>query len=190
MCVVFCFSGCTNTKNKQLSKEDAVSIVDEILPNAMEVYNIFYVGLPTEFDVASSETIMPITEENKKYSPVISDKYKSIDDIKNFTESVFTAQFAEENFYSYFEKPVNNDVNEELSIPLYKDINGVLCENVNFGGKGWGVEWLTETLEIVEQTDETMILEMETTLFDEPNGKNRLILNKVNGLWLLSSHVV
>lgn len=182
--IVFCMAGCGEKTEVVVTKEEAVQICEDLFSKADEVYTIFYMGLPTEADTMEYPNALDENEMEQFY-PVISDEYQSIDDIKAFTESVFTDEFAEENFYIYLEESENT----ESGLPLYQEVDGVLCKNANNGGKGWGLFYHPETLEILSQDEDTLVLEMETTLFDEPDEKGVVTLRNKEGKWLLDSTI-
>ena len=80
-----------------------------------------------------------------------SDKYKSVEDIKKAVESVFTRELAEREFYS---------TGWRASI-RYKDIDGVLNVDMAQQNADRGYQWMTDTLQVVSQTEDKIVVEMD-----------------------------
>lgn len=131
-------------------------------------------GLKVDYD---SE---PKIIDGEKYYKVRDENFKSIEDIKIATERVFTHEYANKTFYEYA-------FNDSGGYPaLYKEVDGVLYEATP-GGIGYAIEVILDTMVIKMQTEESLILEVETKLFDEPYENMTIVLKLVNGSWRLDS---
>lgn len=154
-------------------KEDLLPVVTELISKGEEVYDLFFEGN------------LPVEEEQKKedssFCPVISDQFRSIDDLKTFTESVFTKSFATGTFYS---SCIEGDY------PVYKMIDGKLCRNIDVGGLNRQIQWLPDTMEIVTQAENTIKITMDATLPTSERVEKELTLVRENGEWRLDSSLI
>lgn len=102
--------GCsTNTGDLR----QAINIARELLTRYDEIISIYDLG-----NISDDESEIVLDEDGYEYFIVKSDKYKSIDDLKESTQQVLNYDFSLSYFYKAF-------CSEER--PLYKEIGGNLC---------------------------------------------------------------
>ena len=131
-------------------KDDGENIED-VLPGLLEqevfFENIYWGGgLPTTPNAPyepdeNYQCFVPVTDEN----------YPSAAALKKATERVFTAEYAQENFYAW---------GFEGDAPRYKDVDGKLCMDIGQGG-GLDKTWDTDSWEIVSEDEETVVVTAE-----------------------------
>lgn len=154
-------------------KEDLLPVVTELISKGEEVYDLFFEGnLPVEEDQK---------KEGSSFCPVMSDQFRSIDDLKTFTESVFTKSFAAGTFYS---SCIEGDY------PVYKMIDGRLCRNIDVSGLNRQIQWLSDTMEIITQAENTIKISMDVALSTGKTLEKELTLVKENGEWRLDSSLI
>lgn len=149
--------------------------VEELVKGAFEVCAVFYNG--TSF---KDEPITGADGNPTSWYPVDDERFTSVEDLKAFAEQYYTSAFASAALYS---------IAFEGDYPKYSMQDGVLCINNDVGGLGWGIEWKFDTMKIVSQTENGVVLEMDTLLFDEEDGVKQLTLARVDGEWRLDSSV-
>ena len=112
-------TGCPeNSENAsvKLNETEATDIINEILPMYIEANKILNGYIETENKAVTDES-------GNVYQKVISDKYKSVDDIKNLLNSVFTAEYIDKKYNKIFES----------DYPNFKEIEGQLYVAVMSG---------------------------------------------------------
>lgn len=167
----------SSADESRLTAEDMRPVVEELVNTGFTVCSIFYNGLP--FD---EETRMNDANGNATtFAPVVSEEYRSINDLKAAAEAVYTPDYAAAALYS---SAFSGDY------PLYAMFGEQLCVNTDVGGFGWGIAWQFDTLQIVSQTENSCTVSMETTLFDEDDGVKQLVLSKIDGAWRLDSSIL
>lgn len=85
-------------------------------------------------------------EHYQCFVPVTDENYPSVEALKAATEEVFTAEYAQENFYLWA---------FEGDAPRYKDMDGRLCMDIGQGG-GLDKTWDTASWEILSEDEETV----------------------------------
>ena len=149
-------SGSEVSGSERITEDQLREPVEELVSGAFEVISVFYNG--TDF---LDEPVADAQGNPTSWYPVADERFASIEDLKTFAEQFYTNEFAAAALYS---------LAFEGDYPKYSMQNGVLCINNDVGGLGWGIEWQFDTLKIVSQTENGVVLEMETLLFDEDDG--------------------
>lgn len=106
---------------------------------------------------------------------------RSIAELKQAVEKVYTKEAAEKRFYSRYL------AEEDVGLPLYKDYQGRLYVNTQNGGHGYATKFLYDTVKVKSQKGTKVILSMETLVFDEPYGRMLVTIENVNGEWRMAS---
>ncbi len=163
----------TNTVN--LTDNEAKDILKLLIPKAVNSYGMFNgTGF---FKVDTTKTI----PGESRYALVIDDKINTITALKNAVEEVFTHDVAQTMFYSRYLTP------EDGRNPLFKDYEGKLYNDTQNGGHGWAFDFLTNTTKVISQKDNIAEVELDRTLFNNPDKKLTLRIEYVNGKWILAS---
>ena len=85
-------------------------------------------------------------EHYQCFVPVTDENYPTVEALKAATEEVFTAEYAQENFYLWA---------FEGDTPRYKDVDGQLCMDIGQGG-GLDKTWDTASWEVLSEDEETV----------------------------------
>ena len=154
-----------------LTVEQITKMFEEMYPQAYEALNIFSgSGLKADPSAEAGEP----DENGQQFVPVQSDKYKSVEDIKKAVESVFTRELAEREFYSY---------GLEGQYIRYKDIDGVLNVDMAQQNADRGYQWMTDTLQVVSQTEDKIIVEMDNLNNYGEKGHDTVTFQKTEEGW-------
>ncbi len=168
--VTFFATGC-NTKN--MTKEQAKVILDDLLPKSINVYSVLW---NNTMDLKSYD----VPPEDGYYE-IIDEKYDSIADLKAFVEEAFSPEFAKTEFYAHaFEST-------DISDPIYVERDGKLFGIL--GGVGIAIKWNTDEIEIIEQTKERVTLNVGCSYWEEKEI-HEIVLVMVQGEWRLASRTV
>ncbi|MBC8570127.1 LptM family lipoprotein [Zongyangia hominis] len=160
---------------KKATIEQVKDYLDAMIPKAVEVIGIFSVdGLPVDPGAADAATE---DENGQIFVPVQSDTYHSVQDIKDAAEQVFTVDYLQQAYYQYV---------FDGTYARFKDVDGVLYEDVNQGGGGSN-DWLTDTAEIVSQEADSIVVNI--THADGYGGKNpcRMTLSATEDGWRIGN---
>ena len=170
-CTIFCVSCKGLATSQQISEDDARQIADGILPKAEEIALWYYNSPP------GGEK-----EYGDKYIIADIDGIENTDDLKKATRSVFSEEYCEKHFFKEI-----GDLSEEKG---FTDIYGKLY----FIPRDCPSEytWLTDTLEIVQQSDDMLLLRMEyqvkvSGMLYTDSGDLRLIYE--NNSWHIDSPI-
>jgi len=130
-------SSLSNTSSNESKTEITEELKDEIedlVEDNEECLMKIYSVLPLDYEY----------EDIDGYHLVNDDDYKTFEDLKKFTESVYVNDVAEE---------LLNKKDYEGN-PIYKDIGGRLYVNVKgFGGRGYNVDWDDAEIEILNVSE-------------------------------------
>lgn len=161
---ILLLAGCGSTENVSSSDLSSSSdesssainlteIMPELMERELEIENI-YNGIGLDGDLSKSN---PPDENGHQFVPVKSDKYKTILDIKNATESVFTENYAESELYEYA---------FEAEYRRYKEENNQLFVDMGIGG-AVNCKWEPSTMKILEENGTTYVIEMNYINYDQ-----------------------
>lgn len=145
--------GCS--KQYQQSQEiTGVNLEDyltEILENEIKFENIYFgSGLPTE---PNAEYIPD--EKGQCFVPVTDPDFPTEQALKEATEKVFTAAYAEEAFYE----------GAFGDYPRYREVDGKLCADIGLGG-ALDRQWDPSSYEVVSEDDETLVITVDYMNYD------------------------
>jgi hypothetical protein len=160
-----------------LTDNEAKDILKLLIPKAVNFYGMF--NGTGAFKVDKTKTIPGETG----YAQVIDEKITSIADLKKAVEEVFTNDVAQMVFFSRYLTP------EKDRRPLYKDYEGKLYNDTQNGGHGWAFAFLTDTAKVISQKDTVAEIELERTLFNNPDIKLTLRMEYVIDKWILASRL-
>jgi len=161
-----------NTENTE-ENEEIIEEIEDLVEDNTECFMEIYSVKPLDYEY----------EDIDGYHLVNDEDFKTFEDLKTFTESVYTIETA---------KKLYNKVDYENK-PIYKDIDGRLYINVmGFGAKGYNVNWDDPIIEIKSLTKDTCEFTVTATLIEpgdnvsgEPYTKDgKAVLE--NGKWKLS----
>jgi hypothetical protein len=167
-----------------LTDNEVKDILNQIIPKAVSIYGIFNGNGAFKSDatktIPGEKDYRLVTGGNM--NPAIDiDNVKSIADLKKVVEDVFTKDMAQKLFYGRYLET------KDRGLPLYKDYEGQLFVNTGNGGHGWAEKFLIDTAKLKEKIDNVADIELDTTVFDEPNGTLFIKIENVNGKWLMAS---
>lgn len=178
-------TGSQQAEETKLGDQQGIEILQELLPKA-EVFaaNVFNGSGSFQEDWTQTIPNEPqyalVTGEKTRTKLGIGD-IRSIAELKQAVEKVYTKEAAEKRFYSRYL------AGEDVGLPLYKDYQGKLYVNTHNGGHGYSNEFLYDTVKVKSQEGTTVTLSMETLVFDEPYGRMLVTIENVNGKWLVAS---
>ncbi|TBL67986.1 stalk domain-containing protein [Paenibacillus thalictri] len=170
--------------NVNLTDNEVKDILSQLIPKAADVYGMF--NGSGWFKVDETKTI---PGENE-YCLVIDEAWKtdidtssvrSIADLKNVVEGVFTKDIAQKLFLAHYLEV------KDAGLPLYKDYEGRLYVNTNNGGHGWARKFQIETAKIKSQKNQVVEITFDATSYDDPEGTLIITIEYVNGKWLMAS---
>ncbi|NRF89844.1 hypothetical protein HQN89_02165 [Paenibacillus frigoriresistens] len=160
-----------------LTDNDAKEILKVLIPKAVRFYGVF--NGTGWFKLDKTNTI----PGEPGYAQVIDERITSIADLKNWVEETFTKDVAQTVFYSRYLTP------EIGSLPLYKDYQGKLYNDTGNGGHGWAFTFLTDTAKVISQKDNVAEVELDRTLFNNPDIKLTIRIEYINDKWMLASRL-
>ena len=136
--------------------------LEDYLPELLE-QEVFFEGvyrgggLPTTPNAPyepdeNYQCFVAVTDENYQcFVPVTDENYPSAAALKKATERVFTAEYAQENFYLWA---------FEGDTPRYKDVDGQLCMDIGQGG-GLDKQWDPESFAVISEDDTAIDITVE-----------------------------
>lgn len=122
---------------KAFDEEQALEVIKEIIPTADRFYAIF-----NRCELHVDDKTVYEDDNGFRYSPV-KGSYQTLEELKEDAEHYFTKEWLDGNFY----------LNLDEDFAFYKDIDGVLCKNIDAESKGENV-WSPENSEITAVSDE------------------------------------
>jgi len=167
-----------NDMPEAVSDEDAKEILRVLLPRAEAMHASTFNGESPNMD---RKQPMPGDE---RFVLLTGGEYKSMADLKEAVESIFTKEIAESVFYARY-----IDEDDGVSNPLYKEYEGQLYQNTRNGGRGWAFVWLIETAVVQSLEGNQVAVQMDVTLFDEPSEPLTVVLEYVNGQWRIANQL-
>ena len=139
-------TGCGQKKNT-VTGEDLPDLLPDLLEQEVFIENVYRGGgLPT----TPNAPYVP-DENGQCFVEVTDPDYPTLQALKEATEQVFTAEYAQANFYADF-----------LDGPYarYKEVDGKLCEDVGQGG-GLDRQWDSTSCQVLEETEEKIVATVE-----------------------------
>lgn len=125
--------------------------LEDVLPGLLE-QEVFFENIYRGGGLPTTPNAPYEPDENYQcFVSVTDENYPTAEDLKAATEQVFTAEYAQENFYAWA---------FEGDTPRYKDVDGKLCMDIGQGG-GLDKTWDTESWEIVSEDEETVVVTAE-----------------------------
>lgn len=178
----------TNTKasgSVHLTDNEVKDILEELIPKATTIYGMFngsgWFTCDGNKTIPGAENYCLATGDTWKML-IDTSNVKSIAELKEVVENVFTKDIAQKLFYSgYLESE------DSTSLPLYKDYEGRLYANTHNGGHGWAREFLIDTAKMKSQKDNVVDITLDATSYDDPEGTLIITIEYVNGKWLMAS---
>lgn len=168
-----------------MTDEEAKVVLNKLIPQAALFVGGVFNGSGW-FKEDKTQTI----PDNPDYALVVGqreqlnvdlDNVKSVADLKQAVEIVFTKEIAQEIFYNRYIDLKDNE------LPLYKDHEGKLYVNSKNGGHGFASKFLVDTAKVVSQKDNVVEISMDTTVMDDPYGPLIVKITQVDGEWRMAS---
>lgn len=162
--------------SEALSLEQVKQMLNELIPKALEIYSVYFNSM-VEIEPMSN------SEYPKDGCFKVADKrFSDVMELKEYTEAVFTKEFAQMRFYQYGIDGTEGDQ------PIFFMKDNQLW--VRDGAMGISAGWLIDTAIIKEQTATSIVLSVEKTYFDESDGFHDIIIKKENGQWKVASELL
>jgi len=137
-----------------LTDKQAQEIMEVIVPKQLEIMNIFGEWNDDTLDYTE------VCPWDENYVLFTDERFACVQDIKEYVLSVMTEETADKEYFDkYLDReydPTNDIVNK------YIDYNGKLYRSLHSGGKGYLRTLLPETSRIVERTENSVKIEMNT----------------------------
>lgn len=149
--------------------EEARSVWDALYPGYREICTIFYTG--TAFEEVGIERT---DEKGNTYVQVKSEKYKTLKDVSDATEKVFTKDFAERKLYR-----TSPDLAAEGVPPMLKEFDGSLYRLM--ADAPYTAELEPDTFKVEKFTDSELQFSMEGELAER--FLRTFTLVKTDGGW-------
>lgn len=159
-----------------LSLEQAKELLQEMLPKAIKVCNV-YLNCDVQIEPTQDGEY-----PKDGYFKVTDGRFSDIEELKAYTETVFTKEFAQTYFYQY-----GIDGTKEVEPTFVMRGNQLWVRD---GATGMAMEWLVDTAEIKKQTDNSIVLSVEKTYFEESDGFHDIVLEKVQDQWRIASDLL
>lgn len=157
----------TTTAEVKLTGDELKAHLAAMLPDIEKARVTLLYGLTTD-GVNATE----IDEIGNIYQKVVSDKFKTVDDVKAFAHKYYTDNYISTEFKNVFE-------GESMA---YKDIDGVLCMNTGIGAVG-AYEWNSDEATLVSDTDIEVTLSCPYINDYGNPGTGELTFTKVENNW-------
>ncbi len=158
--------GSDGTEKTVSFSEDAIrSELERLLPLSEEIAAIFRGNIEIE------DAEYKPDENGQCFVPVTDSRFKTTDDLKVFTEEVFTKEYAEEMFYKY---------GFEGDYVKFRDIDGKLNMDISSDGGG-GNEYFISTMKLVSDTDDTIVVTLDSQNIYGDKGVSTVTLKKSGG---------
>ena len=166
----YIIKGSAETLEEQnINFEEATNVINEILPIYHEVNLIFNGYIDTEDKVIKDEN-------DNAYMQVISEKYESVDDIKQLLQSIFTSEYIDAEYNKHFES----------DYPLFKEIEEKLYIAVASGMVKSPSDSPIEEIYDIENDSFTAAIKYGGGE-SGPELKNTFYFKKVNESWLIDN---
>lgn len=160
--------------SRELSLEQVQEIVRTLLPVGEHAVDL------VSGRVLQAEIPQDAPEvKGPDFFPVADGEYRSVADLQEEFEQVFTKKAAREYYALCFEG----------DSPVYGEIDGKLCYNRNHDEIGVIPEWHVDTAIIMRQTVDEITVEMEASIDGSGTEKRDLSLKKKDEVWLLDSRI-
>lgn len=145
-------SGCGDQNPAEITGETLDQHIEEILTEEKQIEDVFRgAGLPTS---PNAEYIPD--ENNQCFVPVTDEAWDMVEELKEKTECIFTAEYAQENFYA-------EAFHEDYA--RYKEIDGKLCIDIGIGG-ALDKEWNLGSMEVLEETQQSITATVDYKNYD------------------------
>jgi len=163
-----------------LSTEEVQEIFAPLVERAVFLEGRLFNGSAYFYD-ESSPTIPPDRVQGVPYHLVEDNEFRSVADLKAYIDQTLTPECAQRTYYRRLD-PSDKGA-------LYRDYEGRLYVNTTAGGKGYGLDFLPETLTIQEQWADAIQVKVDALLRMHSRGTATFWLKKVEGEWRLDTTV-
>lgn len=150
---------------KPLTEEQAKEQLEAMLPGAGKIISIFS-GEGLKYEIPKDSKV---DADGHQWVPVTDPQINSIEKIRQETELYYTEGYAQEAFYQY---------GLEGLYPRYRAEDGKLLIDIVQSGAVFAKDWKTDSLTILSQTEEELVVEMDFVGNYEETGREKLTLKK------------
>ena len=114
------------------------------------------------------------------------DEIQTMADLEAYTETGYTSDYMEKHLYYYFHEYPGDDIQG------FKEYNNRLYANCRLGGKGNLLSYGIDTLRILSQSPDNLIIECDMYIEEaapyEFQGTRTISMKKVDGVWLMQDN--
>jgi len=178
----------SETPAQSMTEEEAKALITEQIPKAEIFYSSVFNG--AGFFEQDENTTIPGADY---YQLVVDDNVKTEADLKAMVEEVLTPEAADIRFYSRYldnanTPPENFDPN--MDAPLYYEYEGQLYVHANNGGHGYAFDWVYDSIEITELTQDHITAQIDRLLFNEFDETCTIELERRGDKWLIANDFI
>lgn len=162
----------SNTKaQKMLSKEEVKNIFQPLLSKAITVQETI-LNDSSEYKILSQT---PVVINGNKYYLIEHSQFKTVEDIWEFTYTAYTEETAKRIFH--------DRLDPNGALPRFIEKDGKLY--YNNGAHGYSVKYPIDTLKIVQQYEDTVIVSIDYCCYDYEPEKCVYIMKNTEKGWRL-----
>ena len=146
-----------------ITQEQAVAITKDVLKRCDDI--LFVLTYPSLLEADENQTMA---------------------DLEAYTETGYTSDYMEKHLYYYFHEYPGDDIQG------FKEYNNRLYANCRLGGKGNLLSYGIDTLRILSQSPDNLIIECDMYIEEaapyEFQGTRTISMKKVDGVWLMQDN--
>ena len=174
---------------EKLTEDQVIEIVGPLVQKSYEINDIFFgAGLPhEEYTEAVDDTVYDVPPVN--YVPVISEKYKSVSDLKDAAREVYTESYLEGVFDLTFNGMSDGNGNIIQYARYFENFtdNLKIRADVEKDNIVTGRKYDVTTLKITDQESGYIFFTLESFIDGEPAGTIDLSIKDEGAGWRLDS---
>ena len=162
----------TNTKpHKALSREEVINIFEPLLSKAM-IVEATILNDGSEYKILSQT---PVVINGENYYLIEHSQFKTVEDVWEFAYTAYTKEAAKRIFH--------DRLDPNGALPRFIEKDGKLY--YNNGAHGYSVKYPIDTLKIVQQYEDTVIVSIDYCCYDYEPEKCVYIMKNTEKGWRL-----
>ena len=167
--LVFDFSAKAKAQNP-LTKQEVRVIFEPLIKEAVEIQETI-INDCGDFELLKDPVIVV---NNEPYYPVKDDQLKTLNDVWDYVYTSYTKEAAERIF--------TDRLDPNGTVPRFLEKDGILYYKP--GGHGHYMEYYFDTLEIIEQYEDTVVISVDYITFgDEEPQKSVFVISNSEATW-------
>lgn len=163
-----------------ITQEQAVAITKDVLKRCDDI--LFVLTYPSLLEADENQTI----PEDPDFWLITDSRFQTMADLEAYTETGYTSDYMEKHLYYYFHEYPGDDIQG------FKEYNNRLYANCRLGGKGNLLSYGIDTLRILSQSPDNLIIECDMYIEEaapyEFQGTRTISMKKVDGVWLMQDN--